>query len=299
MNNQSPFRYQSASLADGKYRVARYNLLLLVIFTTVNIIISMVNGDVFFLFSAMVPYFFSMIGACGFYVPEESGMEEIAEIIDPLTFMIVMCVIAVVLTVPYLLCWAFSKKHYGWMIAALVMFSLDSLFMLLFFDLVEMIINILGHAWVLYYLIMGVRNGIKVKKEEKEAAEKAAVGAGDADAYTMYEAMASGADASYDAEPTVAVPLRSAEAAEVSGQKVKVLVKAEYEGRMILYRKVGKTEELVIDGNVFAELDNPSNPTGWSMGVMMNGHKIEAGVASSAYLIVVDDKIIARATKWF
>ena len=53
------------------------------------------------------------------------------------------------------------------MIGALVYFSLDSLLLLLFFD-VSFILDIVFHVWVLYYLIIGVISGIKLQNMPPE-----------------------------------------------------------------------------------------------------------------------------------
>ena len=75
----------------------------------------------------------------------------------------------------YLLFWLFSKKHYGWLIPALVFFALDTIFLLRDsfgggFDF-SMVMDIAFHAWVLLSLVFGIINGSKLKKlAEAEAA---------------------------------------------------------------------------------------------------------------------------------
>jgi hypothetical protein len=60
------------------------------------------------------------------------------------------------------------------MIAALVMFSLDTLFLIGLYILLGDAFGILDtliHVWVLYYLIVGVINGVKLKKLPEEEQE--------------------------------------------------------------------------------------------------------------------------------
>ena len=87
--------------------------------------------------------------------------------------LVVPFIFGVVLTLPYLLSAIFSKKRVGWMIAALVFFSIDCLYLLIMYEITSVLIDILFHAWVMFSLITGVINGFKLKKmsEEEPAAE--------------------------------------------------------------------------------------------------------------------------------
>ena len=68
IKNQLPER----ELYEQKYRSSRMNLLLVVIFTVVNLILLVTNTDTYFLFSAFIPYAIATIGMmlCG-RLPEE------------------------------------------------------------------------------------------------------------------------------------------------------------------------------------------------------------------------------------
>lgn len=156
-NNQSP-RNPKAS-AQQQYKIARSNLLLMLVLTVVNIILLVAEADTMLLFSATVPYFLSAI-SMGIY----AEYSQVA---------IVGFGIVVAILVVYLLCWIFSKKHYGWMIAALVFFILDSIAMIGLYVLAEDfsgILDIVVHIWVLYYLVIGVKYGHKLKNIPPEEA---------------------------------------------------------------------------------------------------------------------------------
>ena len=147
-------------LAIRKYASARSNLMLMLVFTVVNIVLLVANADIMLLFSATVPYV-----AAGLAAVDESG------------FLLIPCLAVAALSLAgYLICWIFSKKHFGWMIAALVMFILDSLCMVGLYvlggNIAEGILDVVIHIWVLYYLIIGVRYGAKLRKlpEEEEIA---------------------------------------------------------------------------------------------------------------------------------
>jgi len=59
----------------------------------------------------------------------------------------------------YLICYLFSKKWRAFILVALILFSLDALIMLgvmvLTGEYAEFLLNVLFHAWILFYLISG------------------------------------------------------------------------------------------------------------------------------------------------
>ena len=146
-----------------KYNRSRYNLLLVAIVSVVNLF-SLAFSQTYFLFSARLPALFVELA-----LPTSEN-----EIVEPSAF-IVPIIIGIILTVPYLLCFFLSKKRPGWMIPALVFFSIDCLFIifLALFDVTGVIVDILFHAWVMFYLITGVVNGFKLKNmpEDEPMAE--------------------------------------------------------------------------------------------------------------------------------
>ena len=56
----------------NKYMGARHNLLLVVVFTLINIVLLLVQSNTYFLFSATIPYFLADLGMvlCGKYPAE-------------------------------------------------------------------------------------------------------------------------------------------------------------------------------------------------------------------------------------
>ena len=137
---------------EMKYKRCRANLLGVILFTVINLF-SLSLSQSYFLFTARIPLFPVEL----FMFTEEGDIVPFADLIIPI-------VVGVILTVPYLLCWIFSKKRPGWMVAALVFFALDCLFLLTAYYLTDVVIDILFHAWVMFYLITGVKHGFKLKK---------------------------------------------------------------------------------------------------------------------------------------
>lgn len=140
-----------------KYDQARMNLLLVIILTLVNILLLSFNDDTLILFSASVPYFVVAVGAAT----------------QIQAFLIAAYVIAAIILALYLICWILSKEHYGWFVAATVMFVVDTVCMVLLyvsFKDFSGISDALIHILILAYLIAGISAGIKLKKLPAETA---------------------------------------------------------------------------------------------------------------------------------
>ncbi|PKM63363.1 MAG: hypothetical protein CVU97_00035 [Firmicutes bacterium HGW-Firmicutes-21] len=130
------------------YKKARNNLLVMTILTVVNMVLMLTNLSINFSFSASTP---QIVLAFSIFVFEN---------------LLGGIIISVIIIGLFLLCWHMSKKNNGWLIAALVLFSIDTLILLLFaLDIADtsFLFEIAFHAWVLYYLITGVKAGAKLK----------------------------------------------------------------------------------------------------------------------------------------
>ena len=157
----------------ARYYSSRHNLLLVIIFSLINIVLLAINSGSYFLFSAFIPFMLVENGmfSCGLYPAEfyeeyYPGMEFAGT-----SFMVVSCVLAAVILGLYLLSWFLSKKpRVGWMIFALVFFVIDTVAMLfLVTDLSGWIIDILFHAFVIFSLTRGIVAYFKVKKLPMDA----------------------------------------------------------------------------------------------------------------------------------
>ncbi|MBR2327439.1 MAG: hypothetical protein IKA51_02340 [Clostridia bacterium] len=153
----------------AKYASARSNLLIAIAFTLANIILLVVDADLYFLFSAYLPYtlVLYMKVFCGM-MPDEyyEGVE--MEFLPESAFYVSLAIAAVILIV-YFICWIFSNKNrYGFLIAALVLFAIDTVIMILNFDPssfdIYTVIDVAFHAWVIYILVVGVMAGVSISK---------------------------------------------------------------------------------------------------------------------------------------
>ncbi len=140
----------------AKYSMARSNLLAVLGFTVVNLIMAIVAAsDTYFLFSASAPYYSAFMGQ---FLYQQTGETY---------YLILFSIIAVSLLIPYLVFWICSKKHFGFMVAALVYFIIDSVVLMYMYisldSIASGIIDIAIHVWVLYYLVIGVKYGKQLK----------------------------------------------------------------------------------------------------------------------------------------
>ena len=176
MSNPFVNRNESAPLPprpalEAKYKSGRSNLLLVIAFTLINMVLLLAGGNVYFLFSASIPYFLTWFGMelCGKLPPEYYHGRQSPEFLDS-SFLVLTVVIALVILGVYLLSWIFSSKgRVAWLILALVLFSLDTVILILLQGIsVDGIMDILLHGVVLYYLISGVMAHFKLKNYPPE-----------------------------------------------------------------------------------------------------------------------------------
>ena len=140
------------------YKNARVSLLLIIIFSVVNLF-STVLAETYFLFSAYIP---QLLISVGYYLSAETGLQ---------LYTLVGGVMGFILIVPYFICWIFSKKHVGWMIGALAFFAVYSvIFLIDFIGLLamgdySMLIDLFIRVCALTSLILGVVYGFRAKRE--------------------------------------------------------------------------------------------------------------------------------------
>jgi hypothetical protein len=151
---------------EVRYGNARHVLLLIVVFTAINIVLLLMNSDTYFLFSAYIPYVIVLMAMvlCGRLPEEFYGIPEVYEFLDSSLLVIGVAVAAVICGL-YLLCWFLSKKNkVAWFIVALVLFSLDTVLMLLGGIGAESIVDIIFHGWAIVSLARGIHAHAQLKK---------------------------------------------------------------------------------------------------------------------------------------
>ena len=141
-----------------RYETGRYTLIAMAVFTFVNIILLWFNSDLYFIFSASIPYFTAIM-------PWVLAVE----ISSYTSWIFPMTVAAILMLVPYVLTFFLGKSpaKYGWMIFSLVCFAIDTAgYFVLFGISVETLIDLVIHIWVLVSLIMSVHAAVKLKEAD-------------------------------------------------------------------------------------------------------------------------------------
>lgn len=166
--NQQAQQVPERQALETKFANSRHNILIVLIFTVINILLLVTNSNSYFLFSAYIPYLFADLGMylCGKYPAEFYSEEYALTEFLPGGFLAVMLVIAAVILALYLLSWMFTKKgSKGWMVFALVFFSVDTGVMFFLNGIsTDMIFDVVLHAWVIYSLASGVSVASKLEK---------------------------------------------------------------------------------------------------------------------------------------
>ncbi len=252
---------------ERNYNNGITNLLLIIAFSVINIILLVANSNTYFLFSAFIPYFFVDVGMfyTGTYPEEYYYGLDFTEFLDK-SFLVATVVIAAVVLALYLLCWFFAKKKkIGWLIFAVVMACIDTVAMLVLGGVaIESIVDIIFHVWIIFSLINAVVTYNKLKKLPEEPLE---IIPGE------------------NAQPVQNSPvLRMADMEE----KSRILLEAESGGYHIVYRRVKKTNELVVNGRVYDEyvalIEYPHTLT-----AIVDGHKIEIQYDMGSHMYIVFD----------
>ena len=162
-----------ANTLETKYKSCVGNILLVVIFSVINIVLLLTNADTYFLFSAFIPYFTVSLGKylCGFYPNEYYTDAENMLFLNSSVFYITIAVAAVIILV-YFICWLFAKKKkIGAVIFALIFFIIDTLAMVFISGFSgDSILDIVFHIGVIVYLCIAISTYNKIKKSEQENA---------------------------------------------------------------------------------------------------------------------------------
>lgn len=253
-------------MLEQKVHIGRNNLLLAIILTVVNVVLLLTGSETMLLFSISVPYYAVIFG----YVLEVPAL------------LAVGCAIGAVILLAYLLCWLFSKKHAAWMTVALVLLILDTLALIGFYLLIvefSGVLDLVIHVVLIYYVAAAVRAKAKLKampSEEEELVEAAP------------------ADPQAPGFAQFSTPLRRAE-----DVKHRVLLEGTYGSYQVVYRRVKRVNELVINGYVYDEYEALAERA-HCLSANIEGHTIEMGFDGvSASYFRVDGQVKAKKTRLY
>lgn len=140
----------SRAEVEKRFNSARNNLLWVMGFSLVNVILRLLGSGMYMLFSATFPLVMIDLGL------ELEGI-----------FLTIGIIAAFVSIICYGICYLLSKKYKAFMLVSLILFSIDTLFLIWILTLgfeASLLLDIAFHAWVLYSLSIGVKAWVNLKK---------------------------------------------------------------------------------------------------------------------------------------
>ena len=171
-NQNATAQFSQRQMLENTVRNARNNLLIVLVFTVINIILLVSGGNTYLLFSAYLPY---MLVDYGMFFGGMYPLEYYGEYLSEISFLgtgyfVRMISIAVIALVMYVLCWLFAKKNpKGWLTFALVLFGLDTAVLFWFAGFAaNLLVDYVFHGWVIVSLAMGLSALKKLKNLPEE-----------------------------------------------------------------------------------------------------------------------------------
>ena len=268
----TPTQLSIRAIMEQKYEYSRKILLAVIVCTIINVTIAFFSGELYLLFTATIPYVIVVLAMlfCGLYPPEYYG--DIAIMHWPREVIFVAAAVAVLIIGLYILAYVMSKNNRGgWMTLALILFSIDT-FVCLGYTI--SVLDLLFHGIVLFELFRGVKAYKTLKM--------------------LPEIDIATARCEYNyAESTV--PLRIADMTK----KSRIFLNMTSGGKHIIYRRVGRTNELVVNGYVYDEytalFERPHSLT-----AVFNDCVIEAGTHSvNRTFISVNGVIVSTSFRFY
>lgn len=162
-NNKQANRPQKGTESwwQAQHNSARWNVLLVFVFTAINILMLFTDTDRYFLFSAWFPYW-----------------KSVEAVITKNVGLLIVCIAFTVLALICFLLW--KKSKYIPVITA-GLFGLDCIYLVYWVvryqELIsladmtgDMVLTALFHLWVAYYMVQGIRSALALEKMKAAAA---------------------------------------------------------------------------------------------------------------------------------
>lgn len=237
---------------EKTFNTSRLNLLFVVIFTSVNVLLTITNSDFHLLFSASIPILLFYTGL------------EFYELYGNPSFYTIGIIAAFVAIFFYALCWLLSKNRGGWIVVALVYFSIDVLILVgLAFSVAggisfNMIVEMAFFAWIFYYLISGTRAWYNLKNmPPHDDSEQGQVLQGQFFDETVSEANLGQMVSENTVKLSKTIPIAqipSTIAIRIQNEKKgRILISQNYNNMEILVKRAFGVTELIVNGRVYAE----------------------------------------------
>ncbi len=290
---------------ERRYKNSPTGFLVITLFSLLNLILLLTGTEKYFLFSACIPY---LLGDYGMYYSGKYPPEYYADAGDVSFFgngaFAALALGAAACILFYFLCWIFAKRGRAvWLVTGFGFFALDTIVMLTVSGLsLMMLTDTVIHIWLLVSLWQGVFACQKLKTRGVPAFKKAGLRVSELSEVSA-EAPSETAEAPdtfseilsaehSDAQPAAGdSPVLRAADSDSSG---KVFVRAEVRGLEIVYRRARRFNELIVNGNVYAEYEVLTESE-HTLTAVVGGHRIEAVYdGSMTCRIIVDGKVAAK-----
>lgn len=218
-------------------KAAKSTIIFVAVLTVFNTILITVNSNTIFAFSVYIPQFIT-------FAFSELAIEEGTK-----SFFYIGVALSLFISLVYVAIWLGAKKKDSLIILALVLFSVDTAFLL--YDAViyreaYFIIDLLFHGWIIFELSMGVYSYFKLKKlpVEDDFMQQNSYYADYYNSYPHNEFTHMPGD-TY--ERTDSTPIR------ISENKGRKIMAVEYNGMNVEVRRSMGLTELIVNGKVYAE----------------------------------------------
>jgi len=240
---------------EKRFYDSRNNLLVVIAFTFVNIVLAITNTDLYFLFSAGIPMYLLYLGS------------EYSLISGDISFSAFGVIAAFASVSIYGVFWYISKNYKGWIIAALVYYSLDALLSIRYIASIfggftfSLMIELLFITWMMYYRVTGTMAWYKLRTMPPDEDDE------------QGEQIIDGIEQDEDNQPSIAVKQNKVDigstiidhktipvsnmppsvAIRPPSKKGKVIIKQNYNNMEIVVKRAFGVTELIVDGMVYAE----------------------------------------------
>ena len=219
-----------------KYNLSRYNVLLFVIFTCVNIVMIM-TSDSYFLFSLTFPRFVQVV--------IELMISDYGVPADSINYFVVGVIMAIPVLILLLSYFLTSRNRHLWLILPLVVIGLDSILALDLF----IIGDIIFHLYMIGSIILGIYYGNKLKKRDYVVG-----GYNDEELEAQAVLNESKTITTYTGEFEKVEETQDSKVLRDDAPKGKVLIKADHEGLEVIVKRRKGLTELIINGKVYDEI---------------------------------------------
>lgn len=291
-----------AEVLRSHYRVARMSLLVAIAFSVLNCIFTFFGGIFYSAFSFSFPM--AMIDNARFWTGQMYSPEEYmqqfnmtqADMLHP-EFMLLDGGLALGAIGLVIVCFIFSKKRVGWLIAAAALLGVDILFEIYWYDFSFSYLNeYLLPGCLMAILVVGIVAHYRLKVIEWTSKEFSP-------AVLPVSEQGVASEAANDAEQASDMRQTHSDTPVLHERdysvKSKILMIYDIEGYTVCCRRVGNINELIINKMVYDVIDTGRHEQPHELCAWIDGHEIVVGLSISAdRYIRFDGEVVKKTSNW-